>query len=198
MTSCQYEQSRRSLRTPPRLSDSAVQLNATDPGILYARETTGVIAFVEGFLLYLCLIMDMDTSTAARGASEVTDETRLSAATKRVTLTPLHDDVHPDLKPDGSAGGEGGVDVPIANVPSDMESTSGAAAQPKPEVATPVPTQPAAANPAASTPTVVSTPAASFLPAAAPVTKHSNKLPFVIIGVVVAAIAVGVTIYFVI
>lgn len=145
--------------------------------------------------------MDIETNTAARGSGDVTDETRLSAATKRVTLTPLHEDVHPELKADGSAGGESGVDVPLANVPSDMESTSIAAQSasaptPSPSPAPVAQVQPAAKPVEAPAASISQAPAASFLPTAEP-TKKSTKLPLIATGVIVAVVAIGAAVYFV-
>lgn len=204
MTSRQYEQSRRSLRTSPRLSVSELLLNATDPGILYARETTGVIAFVEGFLLYLCLIMELDTNNATRGSTDIDDEKRLSAATKRVTLAPLHDDIHPELKPDGSSEGEYGLDAPVANVPSDMENTSVTAKAPEaalsddtiaPPLAKPSAVTLPVQRPAATTATTAA-PAVDFLPASPVVTKKRNVLPIVIGCSVATVLVIGIVVYF--
>ena len=198
MTSRQYEQSRRSLRTSPRLSVSELLLNATDPGILYARETTGVIAFVEGFLLYLCLIMELDTNNATRGSTDIDDEKRLSAATKRVTLAPLHDDIHPELKPDGSSDGEYGLDAPVANVPSDMENTSVTAKAP--EAALSDDTAPHSATPPIQETVVpaapTTAPAVDFLPASPVVTKKRNVLPIVIGCSVATVLVIGTVVYF--
>lgn len=138
--------------------------------------------------------MEFDTTTAARSRSDIDDEARLSAATKRVTLTPLHEDVHPDLKPNGSS--ESGLGVPVANIPSDMEDTSSHSdtAHPlKDENVSPTPLY-ATAQPATTqenaqlAPTA---PSASFLPATPP-TQPSSKLPLIIGGsiVVVGVLAV--------
>ncbi len=145
--------------------------------------------------------MEFDTNNTTRGSAEIDDEKRLSAATKRVTLAPLHEDVHPELKPDGSSEGEYGLDAPVANVPSDMENTSTTSKTPSvvsPEEAraTTSTQSPAVAAPmqptTPSNATISSAPAASFLPTNPTVTKQRTMLPIIILASAALVVVIGV------
>ncbi|MGB4768501.1 MAG: hypothetical protein WBP22_04545 [Candidatus Saccharimonas sp.] len=148
--------------------------------------------------------MELDTNNATRGSADIDDEKRLSAATKRVTLAPLHEDVHPELKPDGSSEGEYGLDAPVANVPSDMENTSLVAKAPStvPDetVVPPSVTSPAATTavqpPTSPSTSAATSPSADFLPTAPPVTKKRKTVPIIIaVTGVVAVIAASLITY---
>ncbi|MGB4762077.1 MAG: hypothetical protein WBP12_01815 [Candidatus Saccharimonas sp.] len=138
--------------------------------------------------------MEVDTTTAPKGSPELTDEIRLSAATKRVTLTPLHIDVQPELKPDGSAGGGQGLDIPIANIPSEMERT-GASVQLS-EVGVESQEQSAAASIRESISPIQAF-TSNFLPNTQTAQSHDSKLLVIGILVGITTIGIGAVLWFV-
>ncbi len=56
--------------------------------------------------------------------SEISDEARFNATTKRVTLEPIHDDVVPDELSDEAEGNRHASDAPMANIDIDREETN--------------------------------------------------------------------------
>ncbi len=66
--------------------------------------------------------MELETESQPT-SSDISDEMRLAAATKQVVVTPLHADVTPDAPSEASIVNKPVVDTPIANLPSDSETT---------------------------------------------------------------------------
>ena len=66
--------------------------------------------------------MEFEQKTADR-SSDISNEARLAATSRKVVLEPIHTNVVPEEAADGAAIVRP-TDVPIANVASDMEATS--------------------------------------------------------------------------
>lgn len=66
--------------------------------------------------------------------SEISDEARFNATTKRVPLEPIHDDVVPDELSDEAEGNRRASDAPMANIDIDREETNVETAQPAADI----------------------------------------------------------------
>lgn len=85
--------------------------------------------------------MELETNTSV-ASPDISDEVRLSASTKRVTLSPLHQNVEPERVTDAfDADQHTPSDLPVA-IPGDQESTYSPPSAPT-TIAKPVPESPA-------------------------------------------------------
>jgi hypothetical protein len=67
--------------------------------------------------------MEFDTNSQDR-SSDISDEMRLEASSRQATIAPIHDDLAPDEKSDELVATEHILASPIANIPTDSESTT--------------------------------------------------------------------------
>lgn len=70
------------------------------------------------------VIMEFETSNKGQQPGEITDEVRLAASSKRVTLSPLHTEVVPDEPADELTASHHVQEPPIGNIAIDQESTN--------------------------------------------------------------------------
>lgn len=113
------------------------------------------------------VIMEFETENKGQQSDNVTDEARLAASSKRVTLSPLHAEIVPDSPAEEAAASHHVLEPPIGNIPSDQESTDAAS------LATVSPAEPVT------------------VAAPAPVPQKSKALP-VLLGVGVVALVAGI------